>query len=300
MENIACTHDRNIPQADDSTIMVYENVKFTLDPGTVMTRRDPIPFEDFLGRFLPPARHVGEERDRGPGGRIPNEVLWALQEEFPWLTNDDLGIGHGGHGGHGDHGGHGGHGGGHGHGHGDHGGHGGHDPHDGERHPEPRVMPKVRAVDEAARIRERLLARREEWAGGFPDKHFYVRQLGGEWTAAFCGVEANACAAFPRAGSMKWCRTYKWPQQKGFYYGIHDGDLNCNMLAREWVRKADWFFNIWLDNGRNYAYHYTEEDLASCPENDEFINWACDLDVESHTFESVMDMREHATPTNPL
>ena len=59
------------------------------------------------------------------------------------------------------------------------------------------------ATDEerAAEVRARLLAVRAEWELDWTDSWFYVRLLGGKWTAEFKKTEADAACMFARSGA---------------------------------------------------------------------------------------------------
>jgi len=265
------THDVCMPEAGDEQVWVYHDLAF--EGNVLATRQEPKLFEDYLMGIPRPPRRLGQEqRDTGI---IDPTVLDLLREEFPWLTDEDLGIGSGRHGAH---------------------GHGGHT---GERPAVPRELTKAATAAEAAEIRARLLREREEWASGYVNTFFYVRILGGLWTHQHCkGRDSNAVTQFPREFVKRWCTTYKWPKQKGFYYTWHGGEENCHALAREWCRRGTFFYTIWMERGEDYGYPYSEEELKSCPEDGEFIDWACTINVDTPAFDAILEVR-HAVPMNP-
>jgi len=264
-----------MPTDEETIIHVLPGLQF--QGKTLRTRREPEALDEYLHGFPPPARRAGVGEPGTRGARLTPDTIARLREEFPWLTDEDLGLEHGHH--HGSSSGGGGHGGGAG-------------VHDG-----PRVLPKDLDEEHARQVRERLMARRELWARDFSDMYFYVRILGGVWTEHFGHDDANNHSAFARACVIPWTRLYKWPKQRGFHIATY-GEEGANMLAREWCNKGHFYYTMWRDRGSDKDYRYTDEDIAAYVPPAEFLDWACELAVDTRAFDMVLEVT-HAKPENP-
>ena len=63
-------------------------------------------------------------------------------------------------------------------------------------------------------------------------------------------------------------------------------------LTREYCRRADFFFNNWLEEaGDEEKFVYSDVQIASYQETERWIDFACGLDVDSPSFEKVMEIR---------
>ena len=64
-------------------------------------------------------------------------------------------------------------------------------------------------------------------------------------------------------------------------------------LARAWTRKCNYFYAVWEEKGDLLAsYEFTDDDIAAYEESEEFIDWACSLDIEDVAFGRVHEYRE--------
>ena len=69
---------------------------------------------------------------------------------------------------------------------------------------------------ELARLREEFNVDDDE---GRDDQFFFVKVLGGKWTAANKRVVADACGGYARKGLAQiFCDTYSLPKQAAFYF----------------------------------------------------------------------------------
>ena len=250
----------------------FQNIKFVHE--TFQTRSDPILFEDFL-RSLP---RLPELAPRAPAGvRGAGRDWWAeLREEFPWLTEDDFPDGVPARG--------------HGRGHGDHG-------HDPPRPPERHVVGPDITEEVALDVKARLDARRKAWGHDFTDSWFYVRILGGNWTFVHTRSDANAVSMYARECVKPWCTRYKMPKQKGFHHLKFTED-GANILAVAWARRCDFFLRLWVEAGSDPNFLYDDDMKQSYVPSEEFLDYACALDVRTNQFDAVMELN-HAFPTNP-
>jgi hypothetical protein len=141
-----------------------------------------------------------------------------------------------------------------------------------------------------------LQKKREEWAFTDADVtlNFYVFLGAGVWTHKFCGTPANEAIYKSRGHVVTTFHVlYEWPKSHGFRFSTYT-ELGANMLAREWCRKSDYFYNHWLDSEVNTCFDDpTELDYV---EHEEFLAWVATVDVASHTWVRVSELK-HAVPT---
>ena len=57
----------------------------------------------------------------------------------------------------------------------------------------------------------------------------------------------SASGGFARAEVQTWCLVYEFPVQRDFNIRLYEGEGNCTMLAREYCRRATYFYRIWRD-----------------------------------------------------
>jgi hypothetical protein len=92
--------------------------------------------------------------------------------------------------------------------------------------------------DSEADIDEALADIRKIWESEtLESEHFYVRVLGGKWTAKHCGTIANACVALARSSTRVWCERFSWPKQNALYYKRY-GQEASHRLTEELCRRA--------------------------------------------------------------
>ena len=133
----------------------------------------------------------------------------------------------------------------------------------------PHVLEDGDFEDEALlALREDLEAVRERWAfeGDDVGTHVYTHQAGGRWTQRFRGVVTDAAHYKARAHTSEFCETFQWPKFKAFLYTTHGQD-GANELAREWCRKAHFFYTIWAESEGGEEFHdpAVHEYIASDP-----------------------------------
>jgi len=106
---------------------------------------------------------------------------------------------------------------------------------------------------------------------------FYTHILGGAWTAKHKQVCADAVVGRARGGvPSRWCRLFQWPKQMAAYYSKY-GQVEAHELAREWCRRAQWFYSLWLRSEQEADFIYRQEDLQSCPERRHWLDFMAAL-----------------------
>ena len=62
-------------------------------------------------------------------------------------------------------------------------------------------------------------------------------------------------------------------------------------LATEWTRRGNYYFGIWLRAGADLEFRYTAEDVSSYEELLEWLDFACEVDVEHPAFDRITEVR---------
>ena len=121
--------------------------------------------------------------------------------------------------------------------------------------------------------------------------HYYTRLRKGEWAIAHIGVWSDAIGCFSRAHVRRgFLKAYKAPQQKTFAHEKYGGAASSRMLALEWVRKLDYFCTIYYESGEAPDLDFTLA-ASHCDEDPVFIDYACELDLDSEEFGAVTEVR---------
>ena len=262
-----------IPFAAEGNIWVYRHVYFG-EGATLRCDFPPELFETLVATFLrPPPNQPCRRQEQSV--RVPEDARRRLQEEFPWLTDEDFNV------------------------HFDrarrqH----GHAAAAADPQPsQPCVMDAEQAEAVAVSVREQVLARREEWSHDFEESFFYVRQLGGNWTNQMLGQATDAATAFARKSVWPWCRLFSWPKQKGYSYSAYEVE-GANFLAREMAFRGNFFYCIWRSHGSDPTFRYTDEQLRSYVPGIDWLNWTCEQDIEYAVFDRITEIGA-AFPVNP-
>ena len=121
---------------------------------------------------------------------------------------------------------------------------------------------------------------------------FYTRLLCGPWTKAHKGVAAQGIVGLARAGLPKqWCKDYGFPSQFNAFFARY-GNNSAVQLAREYCRRADHYFKIWLEDPTyNQKFRYNDAHIASYTETTEWFDFALAQPLNSATFGRVMEVR---------
>lgn len=87
--------------------------------------------------------------------------------------------------------------------------------------------------------------------------HFYTRIMGGAFTKKKTGEAADGCSGFPRGGKpTRWCDLYAFPKKRSFMFGKW-GRAAATQMAREYCRRGEYFYNLFLNAGENEEFKYT-------------------------------------------
>ena len=266
--------DIDMPVGNDGNIYVLQKTLIT-SKATVEVRREPQLFEDFL-RTLPPAPNLPTPSGKGGSGAWSRELLERLREEYPWLTEADLGtLLHGRR------------------------------PADHERstgRADKPVPKKKEIIDEefAKEVQKELDAKRDKWISELPDTNFYVHIAGGGWTKEVKHVVADQAICLARAHVHEFCRAYKWPRQKGFSFNKFVDEHNANQLAQAWQERGHHFYEMWTaESGGSLEFQFSDEQLDSFAHPEEWLDWALSIFEHDVVWQSVQEV-VYAKPTNPV
>ena len=260
-----------LQEAKDCEIWLHFQVTFIGDE--FQCPHQPIGFLDYVLRY-PPLPPVVPASTPTRGLHISRDWFAKLQEEFPWLTQEDFPAATG---------------------------------HKSDRRgatpsdpPEPRGRALTPHTDEevALEVRRRLLDRRKVWAEECSDIWFYVTVRGGGWTYQFKGVVADVVSMYARNCAKDWCDVYGLPKQKGFTIARYTEE-GAHRLSWAWVRKLNFFFEMWQDNGSHPGYVYSAEQLEAYVADAAFLDWTDELDDGSYCYLAVAELI-NAVPRNPF
>jgi hypothetical protein len=146
------------------------------------------------------------------------------------------------------------------------------------------------AVD-AEEVLAELHAEREKWEWDEAGVHenFFVYQRGSVSTAAKKGVALDCVTCNARQHMFIWCKRVGCNRIRSFAFAEHGGQYNCNIFAREWCRKQEYFYNAWCDELCPIPY-----DFSMLPEfvlSEEFLDVSLSVPVESSTFKRVLELK---------
>ena len=128
-----------------------------------------------------------------------------------------------------------------------------------------------------------------EWGEGVLHEHFYVYQRGGASTAAKKGIASDCVTCNARPHVFEWCRAVGCNRIRSFAFTQHGGEYICNVLAREWVRTSEYYYTCWTDADCPDVFDY-----SGVPEfnlSEEFVDVSIALDVESNTFTRAIEIK---------
>jgi len=149
-------------------------------------------------------------------------------------------------------------------------------------------MPEHAAVPYVA---ERLAEHREEWVWeeiGIND--FYVHNPGGHWTEAHLGVIADQAIGLARGGApTAFCRGWGYPPRRGYSYNLYTVE-GANILAREFCRRGQYFYNIFFA-ADDQDWELSAEDRRGYVESREFLENVLSLDMGHPAFDAALEIR---------
>ena len=144
------------------------------------------------------------------------------------------------------------------------------DPGESDADPDEVELDPAEVADDLRDIRDRHAVPRVD------DEAFFFKVLGGNWTRANKGAVADAAGGYCKHELAKmWCGVFDWPKQNAFYFSRY-GEFECAMMAHEYVRRSNYYFNIWFHDSDG-DFHYTDEQ-RHCPEDAAFEEWLAALD----------------------
>ena len=136
---------------------------------------------------------------------------------------------------------------------------------------------------------EILAAKRAELSWDDSEQLFFYTQVR-SW--------ADCVSGYPRGGRpLEWCRKYLF--RKMFSNSISKyGDNAAMQLSREYCRRGEWYYMIWLETGSSADFRYTQEHLDSYLEIEEWVDWLLSLVPGSLPYARGMEIKR-AVPINP-
>ena len=123
--------------------------------------------------------------------------------------------------------------------------------------------------------------------------YFYSRLLGGRWTLEHAGEAADGACGFARSGPPKtWCGKYGWATSRKFLFSRY-GKEGATTLAREWARRAEYFYRLYLASG-DVGFKYSQEHVDRYVDSPVFLDYLIGLDVEHPAFDVGTALRKLA------
>lgn len=267
--------ERDVPFANDgSDVLVLQDVSL-LGGGRAGSDQAPVPFRAFAQRLPPNPKNAGQAAKKAAKSSSTPELL----EQYPWLAEysappakqarvshslakpevspEPEGQGVGGE--------------------------------EGEE--QSLALELGDEAIEAAWVT--LQEKRLQWdqSGVAEGDNFYVIIRGGAWTLRSVGKALDSVMACARSGlPTEWAKQHNMGKSALFALSKY-GDESAHMLALEWCRRCEHFFQIWVAND-DPEYLYTQDDLASYQEDLEFVTWLCGVDAMSATWERAAKVRK--------
>ena len=125
--------------------------------------------------------------------------------------------------------------------------------------------------------------------------NFYVHIQGGPAAKRRHGVSANAVAGFARRGVPRdWAGVYQYPKQREFSFRKYSKKC-AHELAREWCRRADWFFKKWLrKTSRTETFEYVASDVTEYAESEAYAAFVHELELDKPDESTTAPQRRNA------
>ena len=61
-------------------------------------------------------------------------------------------------------------------------------------------------------------------------------------------------------------------------------------MAREWARKSDYFYNVWLERGGSLDYRFAPDELASYIPSEGWLEWVGEQDAADAVFGRIHEL----------
>ena len=241
----------------------------------IITLGSPIPFDEFIAPFREQTDAVAADGSGTSSGRLAFDaaVLAALLLEFPWLSREDIleyldlhsrlhGVES----------------------------HGARQSAASTRSVPPQVS--AEAIERTVvDIREALLERREAHADEELDAvHFYFN-IPGNWSQTRDGDVSGDAVCTGRAHTRPFCARYGFPVTKQFRFRKF-GEMNAVALAKEWVRRGNYFFSVWSQQGSCLEYVFSPGDIDGYEEATEWTDFLASLPPGDVAWERITELFE--------
>ena len=141
-------------------------------------------------------------------------------------------------------------------------------------------------------VEENLAQLRRDWCDK-DDRHrmFYMSLRGGGWTRKHQNVDTNEARGEARKGQpIDWCDLFAWPKSVTYRHRSHGGIANTTIMAREYCRKSEYFFSLWLLSGPSAFFEYTDDMIEGYVETAEWRDFL-DSPLEACTLVRIAEIR---------
>ena len=238
----------------------------------------PMPFIQFAMYLRQPTSEptCGPTRTRSRSSTDP-ELLGLLQQEFPWLSLDEiqrlLGSRAEKQGG---------------------GQSGGAQSSSGSGSGSGSVAEPIEIPENVlAAVSDELQGLKEQYHGFDEEGTFFtVRVLGGDWSISKRGVPCTDVGAYAiDKSTQRWCTGVGWPAAKSFAVRKHEGVENARHLAEEMCRRGNFFVKSWCDAGSPSGYRF-EDIKASYVAPPSYFDWLDTLAISSKACQAAFEIRE--------
>lgn len=232
-----------VPWKSLSDIWVLPECLWAGSSVTVTT--ESVPWSVFVRYSKPVAapRKQQSQEQRLSRTPIADDILLAVQLEFPWLTLSQIrdmlqaktscGSGGGGQAG---------------------------QSNPGSSASSSRPVTQDVPEDVLAQVHSDLNALRTELAeADEPTSQFKIRVLGGPWSQKMFGKTVTDVGCYAKDRTTEtWCLACGWPSARSFAVTKFRGIDNCRMLAEEVRRKGDYFYQCWLNAGSPAPFSFDD------------------------------------------
>ena len=137
------------------------------------------------------------------------------------------------------------------------------------------------------KIADALIEMRVDAQAEMPDAlDFYFVVRGGKWTFQHKRKIADTIMCKCRGAAPKaWATLWKWPRCPSFAFLKFGGRRNATMLAVEFTRRSQYFYNIWFNSEMSEDdFHYTPEQLEGYEVDPHWAAFLLEFPIDSSVF----------------
>ena len=108
---------------------------------------------------------------------------------------------------------------------------------------------------------------------------------------ATISADADSIRFATRGGApTRWAKLFSWPLTKTFSFNTY-GEKGASLLARAWVDKSQYFYEMWLESGSSEDYLY-EPSVVDAYRfiDEEYVDFALEAGTECAFFDRHTDL----------